>query len=192
MHFSTWDALLKACGSSSLLQGLAVIVGTFILEDATTVLSAIAVQGRSLAWSVALAALYIGIVLGDLGLYGLGALAARWPYARRWISLPTHDRGRAWFSSHTVRAVAVSRFIPGARLPVYTACGFFGAPFGRFALTAVGATLVWTSALFALSLRAGEFLLRCSGSWRWIGIAGFTLAIIVVGRLIARLQTWTE
>ncbi|GAN54948.1 DedA family protein [Tanticharoenia sakaeratensis] len=192
MHFSTWTALLKASSSSILLQGLTVIIGTFILEDATTVLSAIAVQGGTLAWPVALASLYVGIVLGDLGLYGLGALAARWPYARRWISLPKRDRGRAWFAAHTVRAVAVSRFIPGARLPVYTACGFFGAPFGRFAATAVGATLVWTSALFAVSLRAGHYLLQCSGSWRWIGIVGFTLAIIVIGRLIARLQTWTE
>jgi len=192
MNPATWPALLHAYGSSWLLQAILIIVGTFILEDVATVLAAMASQAGDVPWQVALGALYVGIVLGDLGLYGLGALAARWPYAQRWISLPKRAQTRDWFENRTGRTVAISRFIPGARLPVYTACGFFGAPLTRFALAAICATLVWTSLLFGVSLRAGHFLLQCSSLWRWAGIIGFCLSIFVVTRLIARLQTWTE
>ena len=85
--------------------------------------------------------------------------------------------------------VFISRFVPGARLPSYTACGFLGASFRLFALAAILATSIWTSALFGVSLRVGHVLMQHFGAWRWVGAAGFAVVIVAMGRLAARLQS---
>ena len=180
--------LLDLAGRSPLVQAGLVIVGTFILEDAATVLAAMRVQDSSLSWMVALGALYVGIIVGDMGLYGLGRLAASFPRLRRLIPERRQAHGREWLNRHTFRVVFVSRFIPGARLPTYTACGFLHASFRRFALAAVIATLIWTSLLFGLSLRVGQVLVDYLGAWRWIGAIGFALVIVAMGRIVARMQ----
>lgn len=170
------------------MQVLIVILATFILEDAATVLTAIQVKLNALGPFEALIALYVGIVLGDVGLYGMGYLAARWPPARRWVNTPERDMQRQWLTQKLFKVVFISRFIPGTRLPLYTACGFFNAGLRTFTLATLAATLIWTSALFALSLHIGGYLLAHLGAWRWAGILGFVLVIIIMGRIVARMQ----
>jgi membrane protein DedA with SNARE-associated domain len=175
---------MDLAGHDALLQALMIVAGTFILEDATTVLSAIAVQAGAVDMRVALIALYAGVILGDIGLYGLGYAAARMPMARRWAA--TAQAGRRWLRTNVLKTVFISRFIPGARLPTYTACGFFGAGLLRFTLAAVVATLIWTSLLFAVSLAVGQVLLSHLGAWRWAGAAGFAVTIVLIGHRLSR------
>ncbi len=184
----TVDGLLHLAGRSPLVQAVLIIVGTFILEDAATVLAAMQVQDSSLSWMVALGSLYVGIVVGDMGLYGMGALGAHFPRLRGLVSQRRQDHGRAWLNQHVFRVVFISRFLPGARLPTYTACGFLGASFRRFALAAVTATLIWTSALFGVSLRVGQVLMDHLGAWRWAGAVGFAVVVVGMGRIVARMQ----
>ena len=180
--------LLDIAGHSPVLQGAAIVVGTFILEDAATAAAALAVQSGAVSLPVGLVSLYLGIVLGDIGLYGLGRLAAHVPWARRLIPPQRQDRGRAWLEKHVFKVVFISRFLPGVRLPTYTACGFLGANFSKFVTAAIGATLIWTSALFAVSLRVGKLVLDNLGQWRWLGFAAFVVAIVLAGRLAASAQ----
>jgi membrane protein DedA with SNARE-associated domain len=168
---------------------LAIVAGTFILEDGATVASAMAVQDGHVALPVALVSLYIGIVLGDMGLYGLGRLASAVPWAKRLIPPERHFRGREWLERHVFKVVFVARFLPGVRLPTYTTCGFLHASFLRFAVAATGATLIWTSFLFGVSIRVGDVLMAHLGAWRWVGAAVFLVAIILAGRLAARAAT---
>ena len=84
--------------------------------------------------------------------------------------------------------VFISRFIPGTRLPLYTTCGFLSAGLAVFTLATALATLIWTTALFTLSLRVGDFLLDHLGAWRWAGIGGFVLVISLMGHVFARIQ----
>ncbi|MFT8462099.1 DedA family protein [Acetobacter persici] len=182
------DHFLALTTAHPLVQVLIVIIATFILEDAATVLTAIQVNLHTLAPGTALIALYVGIVAGDVGLYGLGYLAARWPPARKWIDTPERDVQRQWLTQKLFKVVFISRFVPGTRLPLYTACGFFNAGLRTFTLATILATMIWTSALFALSLRVGGFLLAHLGAWRWVGIFGFVLVIIIMGRIAARIQ----
>ena len=182
------NALLHAAGSHKLLQALAIIFGTFILEDAATVLAAMQAETGGVPIWLALVSLYIGIVLGDLGLYGLGALAARVRWARRWVPDEKYSVGKNWLRRRVFRVVLVSRFLPGMRLPTYTTCGFLGADFRQFVLAAVVACLAWTTLLFGVSLRMGLFLMQHFGAWRWAGAAGFAVAVVVIGRVAARLQ----
>ena len=185
----TTRAWFDVAGHQPLWQAVLVVLGTFVLEDAATVLTAMAVQQGQMGAGTALAALYAGIVLGDAGLYGLGHLAGRVPWARRWSPPPGLRAGGEWVREHLVRTVFASRFLPGARLPTYTACGFVGADFRVFVLSAIGATLVWTSLLFGLALMAGRVLIDHLGVWRGVGMAGTALAVVLVGYLAAQART---
>ncbi len=176
-------------GHGPLIQGALILLGTFVLEDAATILAAMDVQVQRVSLTVAILALYLGIILGDLGLYGLGRLAVRTPLARRWAPPDRFAHSRDWLRGNVFKLVFVSRFLPGARLPTYTACGYLGANLARFALAAIVATLIWTTLLFGVSLHLGRYMAEHLGAWRWAGMAGFALTIVIAGRLAARLQT---
>ena len=182
------DHFLELTATQPLLQVLIVIVATFVLEDAATVITAIQVHLHTISIPVALGALYVGIIVGDVGLYALGALAARWRPAQRWITIPSAQAQQAWLSKNLFTVVFISRFVPGTRLPLYTACGFFHAGLPVFTAATFCATLLWTTALFLLSLHVGGALMTYLGAWRWVGVAGFVVMIILIGRLVARTQ----
>lgn len=166
------------------LQAVAIILATFVLEDAATVLAAMLAASGQLSVPLALGSLYVGIVLGDLGLYGLGWGAARIPWLVRLLPPRRTEVVRAWLSGRVFKVVLISRFLPGVRLPTYTTCGFLGASLRQFALATALATMVWTSGLFAVSMRMGGELMAHYGAWRWAGAAGMVVFMFVAGRLV--------
>jgi membrane protein DedA with SNARE-associated domain len=177
---------LAAAASSPLLQSGAIIAATFVLEDATTVMVGMMSADRTIPPLVALVALYVGIAAGDLGLYALGFLAQRHPWARRFVSRERTDKVRLWLRHRLGRTVAATRFLPGLRLPVYTACGFLRMPLRRFTTAVVLATVAWTTLLFGLSFAFGSWAVDRIGIYRWpvsLAIAG---AIILASRALAR------
>lgn len=187
MLATEFTSLLSAAGGSPPLQASAIVVGTFILEDMATLLAAMQVATGAIELPVALAALYAGIILGDLGLYGLGRLSNTSGIARRLVPARRQSLGRVWVSQRIVPIVLVSRFVPGLRLPTYTTLGFLRAPFATFAGSAIVATLLWTSLLFVISLKVGLLLMRFLGVWRWVGLAVFAVILIAVGRFAAKM-----
>jgi len=187
MHILSFANLLADAGASWPLQAVIIIGGTFILEDAATLLAAMQVASGALSLELALGALYAGIVLGDVGLYGLGWLSGTHGWARRMVPAQRRDLGSEWVRQRVFPIVVVSRFVPGLRLPTYTTLGFLHAPLGQFTVAAIAATLVWTSMLFYISLRLGVLMMHYLGIWRWAGLAVFLVVIIGVGRFAARM-----
>ncbi len=177
---------LAAASGSKPLQAATIILGTFVLEDAATLLAAMQVATGALSLPLALASLYAGIVLGDLGLYALGFLSASNAWARRFVPERRRDLGHDWVKARIFPLVIVSRFVPGLRLPTYTTLGFLRAPLGKFATAAIGATLVWTSGLFFLSMKLGTLLMHYLGVWRWAGLVIFLILLVLVGRFATR------
>jgi membrane protein DedA with SNARE-associated domain len=184
-------SLLRMAGQHKLFQAAAIVFGTFVLEDAATVLAAMQAETGGIPIWLALVSLYTGIVLGDLGLYGLGRLCARVPWVYRVVGHERVRKGQEWLHGRRRRVfkiVFVSRFLPGMRLPTYTACGFLGADFRQFVMAAIVATLIWTSLLFGVSLRIGRFLMDHFGAWRWAGAIGFAVAVVGLGWAAGRLN----
>ncbi len=120
MLTADFSTMLSAAAGSRPLQASTIIIGTFILEDAATLLAAVQVAAGGIPLVLALGALYAGIVLGDLGLYGLGKLSAGNAWARRLVPRQRRDLGRQWITGRVIPIVLVSRFVPGLRLPTYT------------------------------------------------------------------------
>lgn len=188
MWLTEFSTLLGSAAGSPPLEITTIILGTFVLEDAATLLAAMQVAAGAVSLPLALGSLYVGIVLGDLGLYGLGRLSVEHPWAQRMVPARRRDIGRDWVAERLIPVVLVSRFVPGLRLPTYTTCGFLKAPFLGFAAAAILATLAWTSLLFFLCLKLGALMLHYLGPYRWVGLAVFVVLLVVVGRMATRWQ----
>ncbi|MBI1213275.1 MAG: hypothetical protein GC190_17555 [Alphaproteobacteria bacterium] len=175
---------LLSLGTSPLMIAAAIIVTTFILEDAASLGAAALSAAGAISMPLAMAALAFGIFVGDLGLYGLGyaARSRRWAHAR--IGDKNIERGRRWLGDRLITALLVARFIPGARLPAYTASGYLRVPFVRFASITAGAGVVWTLAIFAIVTMAGSEALIAFGAWKWLVGAALLLLLIFAPRLM--------
>ncbi|HUY62432.1 MAG TPA: VTT domain-containing protein [Candidatus Paceibacterota bacterium] len=167
---------------SSLLLSLAIIIGTFILEDPTTIIVGVLAADGVIAVPLALLSLYAGIIIGDIGLYCLGWLASTHPRLARYVDHDFIAPFRAWLESRYILTIFSARFIPGSRLPTYTASGFFRSPLSTFVGTAVVATSVWTTILFSLSYWFGSFSSEWLGSVRWGIAAALVAALFLVAR----------
>ncbi len=170
------------------LEAFAIIFSTFILEDAATILAGMEAASGSLSIPLSLGSLYVGIVLGDIGLYALGRLAAQVPWVLRLLPPQRTETVRAWLHGRVFRVVLVSRFLPGVRLPTYTTCGYLGASLRQFTLATMVATLIWTSGLFAISTRIGQALMDHFGIWRWAGALGLIVVLLLVNTVTRRVR----
>ncbi len=183
------DALLEwlqAYAGDPLLGGLALALATLALEDAATVAGALLAAEGVIPWSGALLGLYLGIVVGDLGLYGLGHLAARYAWARRMVGEDNIAKGREHLERTLWVTLFSARSLPGMRLPTYTASGFLGIAFHRFALIAIVAAALWTTVFFFVVMRLGITASHLLRDWSWVVGAALILLIIVLPRALRR------
>jgi len=144
----------------ALLTSTAIILLSFVSEDAATISSALSIFGGPLKWPLGFASCFAGIWLGDLGLYFLARCTGKNVLRSRWLAQladsATITRCEKTFTRNSAFALIASRFIPGTRLPTYLAAGLFAMPARRFALiTAIGAIL-WISVFFALTKLLGS------------------------------------
>lgn len=172
--------ILLSLGSNPWAIALAIVLATFVLEDVATIAAAFLAATGEIPPMAALTALFIGIFVGDLGLYGLGAAARTRAWARNLIGEGRMAKGRAWLKRRYVTALIGARFMPGFRLPTYAASGFLKLPFWPFASVAAGAGLIWTTLIFSLVFFFGVMIVENLGVWRW-AVAAVLVALILAG-----------
>src|SRR5436190_2894158 len=146
--------------TSTLFAATAIILLSFVSEDAATISSALSIFGGPISWPLGFASCFAGIWLGDLGLYSLARCAGKNVLRSRWLARladpATITRCEKTFAQNSIFTLIATRFIPGTRLPTYLAAGLFAMPARRFALiTAIGA-LLWISVFFALTKLLGS------------------------------------
>lgn len=186
MQVSTVNSIADAILSHDpWLVAPAIILATFVHEDIATVATGMIVADGIVDANVALPALYTGIVLGDLGLYGLGRLIALNRFSGKLLNRKSFALSKAWLDRRLVLGVFVVRFLPGLRLSAYTAYGFFAMPLPRFVLSVLLAVSIWTTGLFYFSYVFGALTAQWLGYWRWPAIA---LALVVPLFMVRRLM----
>jgi membrane protein DedA with SNARE-associated domain len=175
-------SLIQSATGTPWMVPLVIILATFILEDAATVGVGVLAADGHIGIAVGVVSLFIGIALGDFGLYGLGRLAITHPTIRRWVERKNVARVGAWLHESVAPTVITVRFLPGMRLPTYLACGFFSVPFRRYVLPVLAAVLVWTPLLFTASYLFGYYTLDWLGIWRWPIAFGALFVLVLLGR----------
>ena len=133
---------------------LSIFFATFIYEDGATLLAATLSAGGRLDPWIGLLSTFLGIWMGDMGLYGLGSSfgrrAARSRWLRKYLNPELLAKAESWFATRGSRALVMSRAIPGSRLPLYVAAGALGLPVRLFAKTTAICSAVWVSTIFAI------------------------------------------
>lgn len=131
---------------------LSIFFATFAYEDGATLLAATLSAAGRIDARLGLASAFLGIWVGDLGLYAIGSAWGRRAVASRWIGrfVPGEKLARAenWFSQRGSAALVISRFVPGSRLPVYLAAGTLRFPRRTFAAITGVVSAVWVSLVF--------------------------------------------
>lgn len=172
-----YEVLLETFQHPLILAAL-ILLGTYILEDAAIVSAALLSADGLIPSELAFAALFLGIFTGDLGLYGLGLLLTRFQWLERFLKTHAVDRAGIWLKDKMVVTVLMVRLIPGLRLPVYTACGFFRLSFICFLLLVLAASLLWTAAIFYGFYAVGAMFWADLGTWKWILLPVIALLIM--------------
>ncbi len=149
------DLLLTLC-QQPLLLGLTLFAATFVAEDVATIAAGVLVSQTGADPFAALTAVILGTAMGDLALYGFGRWGGNTKLGRKLRACSDVKRAEGWISGRVLALVFAARFLPGSRLPVFTASGLVAAPFAPVAAIIAITTPFWTGGLFAVSYYAGE------------------------------------
>jgi len=128
-------------------------LATFVLEDVAAVGAGLLLAAGQISWPAAFTACFLGIWLGDAGLYALARFAGRGWFERSSLRKFSAKvaRSEKWFANRGAPILIFSRLVPGARLPTYLAAGFLRVPAPRFLLITGMAAFVWTFAILILA-----------------------------------------
>lgn len=175
-------------GGSPWLQMALICGATWVSEDLTCIATGLLIRGQNLDLFVGIIGCFIGIFVGDLGLWLLGRVCGRrvlaWRFVQRRLPAARFERLGAWLDQHAFKAVITARFVPGTRFPVYVGAGIVGRRAGRFVLAALVASLLWTPLLVVFVVVLGDAVVvpleRFLGSGWLALLAALALLFVVV------------
>ena len=149
---------------------------TFVHEDVAIVAASFSTVEYGFPVSLALCTIFLGIVSGDLCIYGLGRFAQRNRWLQSKVIGPKVDQVKIWLEKNFIWAVAVCRVTPSLLFPTYVAIGWFRMSLKRFFLISLISAAIYTPVVFFLVKMLGELVLFRLGYWAW----GILLLIIIL------------
>ncbi len=157
------QSLPRTSGLALVILLLLIAAATLVSEDLACIATGFLVARGTIGFLPGTIACFLGILIGDLLLFLAGRFLGRAALRRaplRWfISDADVDRSSAWFARRGPVLVAVSRFLPGTRLPTYFTAGVLRTSIWSFTLYFTLAGAVWTPLLVGLSAVLGETVL---------------------------------
>ena len=148
--------LLLSLSQQPLLLGLTLFAATFVAEDVATVAAGVLVARTGADPFAALSGVVLGTAISDIALYALGRWGGNTKLGRKLRQRADVQRAEGWISGRVMALVFAARFLPGSRLPIFTASGLVAAPFAPVAAIIAITTPFWTGTLFAAAHYAGE------------------------------------
>lgn len=191
MTFSTESLFdtLSMMTSDPVLVGLVLALATLLSEDGALITGSLLVGSGMMSGPLVILFLVLGIVLGDLGLYGLGAWARESRFVRKRLSPRRMRRLKRWLDGRESVVLFLSRFLPGTRLPTYLGFGYLRLSLTRFTVVMTAAGLTWVTAMVFFISEVQKLLSTLSGWFGFFGaIAVAFLMIVIVPNLVRRLS----
>jgi len=179
---------------------------TFILEDVAAIGAGLLLASGQISWPAAFLSCFLGIWLGDVGLYAIARIGGRrWFEGSRFAKYASKvSRSEQWFAKRGTPILIFSRLIPGARLPTYLAAGFLRVPLPRFLLVTGVASFVWTLLILRVTQLFGTKVFEWFNTYKYgsvlllaAGIAAVALLQVIrrsllrfEWRKVSRLRHW--
>jgi membrane protein DedA with SNARE-associated domain len=162
-----------------LAKFLSLLFLPFAHEDLAIVLGGYIVVNDAMPLGIVVAAIYLGMVVSDFALYGIGAGARRLPRLSRWaVDDSVKNFGDA-LTRNLFGLVALCRVVPGLVFVAAVACGWTRVPFSRFAAASLLVSALYLPLMLYLVIVFGDALDDHAGLWTWpallclVLIAGF-------------------
>ena len=162
-----------------LWKGAGFFLATFVLEDVAAVGLGLLLAAGGISWPMAFGTCFLGIWLGDAGLYALARYGGR-----KWFERSSFEsfaaqvaRSESWFAERGTLILIFSRCLPGTRLPTYLAAGFLRLPWPRFLVVTGSASFLWTLAILWLAQTLGAQLVHWMGAYQHGGLILIGLGI---------------
>jgi len=149
---------------------------TFVQEDAAIVAASFSNVKYGLPISLAFISIYLGIISGDLFIYGLGRFAQRSEWLKSKVIGPKVDQVKIWLEENFVWIVVVCRVTPSLLFPTFVAIGWFRMPVKRFFIISLVSAAIYTPLVFILVKLLGELVLYRLGVWAW----GLLILVIII------------
>jgi membrane protein DedA with SNARE-associated domain len=167
-----------------------ILLGTLVSEDLTCLGTGLLIREGFVLPGIGLLGCFLGIWLGDLGLWLLGRVFGRpllsMPWIARRVSGERLERAGRWFDRRGWIAIFAARFLPGTRLPLYLAAGVLGHSVWRFALWTALAALAWVPLMVLAAALLGEaFVASFTGVFGagWLPLLLGALALFLLVRV---------
>lgn len=183
-------------GMSPWAQMGAIVVGTYVLEDPTTIFTGMMIRAGQVDLFVGVFALFIGIFTGDLALYllgwSMGRSAFRWNFIQKRLPVHRVEQLGGWFDRHGWSAVITSRFVPGTRMPLYVAAGAMGKRPWRFALWTFTAVLIWAPVMVLMVVLLGDAAaspFKLIFGEHWLSLVFAIIVLLILLRLLMLVTT---
>lgn len=194
---------LRRAGSTTAAEHMPAVVlfgllvlATLVSEDLTCIWAGVlAAEGRT-SFALAATGCLAGIFLGDMLLFLAGRLIGRSVLRRaplKWfVRESAVERSSAWFERRGMAAIALSRFLPGTRLPTYFAAGLLKTNALKFAGYFFLAAAIWTPLLVGASMLLGRQVVESAllTDHLLLRLAISAVLMLVAVRLVIRLSTW--
>jgi len=188
------EALTLSSGAAAawlpLGQAMGFFLATFVLEDVAAVGAGLLLATGGISWPAAFTACFLGIWLGDAGLYALARFAGRAWFERSRLGKfsPKVARSEKWFTDSGTTILIFSRCVPGARLPTYLAAGFLRVPVARFLLITGLAAMGWTFLILLVAQTFGAQVTQWLARYKSGGLAalGAGSALFILLQLLHR------
>ena len=162
---------------------------TWLSEDAAVLGGGFAAATGSLTLCQAFMACFFGIWTGDYLLYAIARYGGR-SLASRFLSSGSNwheriERSENWFLRRGIMALAISRFVPGLRLPTFLAAGFLRMNILLFLTVTFVMAAIWVALIFFLVHLFGEAAPKTFHSFQ--GHIGWIVALILLLMVLIQL-----
>lgn len=194
-HWGEWDVhglalyLPFAAADFSLLAKIgSLLVLPFAHEDLAIILGGYIITNKLLPVSVVALSLYCGMVVSDFALYGLGMMARRLPWLRRFAVDSRVLRFGDMLKRNLFAVVAFCRVVPGVVFFAFVACGWTRVSPWRFAAASLIVSALYLPLMLYLVIVFGDALDDRVGLWAWPMLLAAMAATGFARKRVFRLQ----
>jgi membrane protein DedA with SNARE-associated domain len=128
----------------------AIFLTPFIQEDFAVIGAATASIVNAAPTGFILVFILAGLIASDGWKYWMGRLARRHAWAHKFAEKPGVSVAGDLIRKEFVQTMLTARFVPGTRIPVYVAAGFFQAHYGKYILTLMLTASIYVAIMFTL------------------------------------------
>ena len=168
------------------ILGLLLAIAVIFLEDTAIIAAAVLSAGGEISVFMALLSLFGGILVGEIICYYIGYLARDHKWLRNIMQRQGMSNALRWLEKNLILAVLAARYVPGMRVAIYGAMGYYSVSIRTILLTSLAVMFVWAGGLFFIVRKFGMQYWEDLGPAHWVVVVAFAAMLAGIYYTIQR------